>query len=597
MRKNKSIVANNAFMIKYIWKASKSYVLLKIVQNSLLPTVVEVFNILVFKYIFDLIELGEGMFNVIVALISITIVQLLSSITEAYMNNLLSKKTSFKLSALLNEELMEKAVRLDYCCYDDNSFYDTFTKALSEVDGRAITVLNNLTNMLRNLLMIVSIIGIIITLNPIMFVFVGVATLIRIFFFPKQNKLLYEYNQKKAPIERKNSFLKRVFYSPQYAMEMRTAQQLIDIFKEKYFESTSENITTHQRIGRKTFKISMIVEIVEKVFIILLPYLYLCILAFKKIISLGGLTALYSSMQTSAYAITDFFANINSIVDSNLYIENLKKVMNMEQKIDNGEGEIFKDNISSIEFSSVSFSYKDVCVLKNVSFKINEGEKIALVGHNGAGKTTIIKLLLRLYEPQEGTIFVNGVDIKQYEVRSLRRRIFAMNQNFSIFPIPIIENIIIKKEINAYEEKMVENLVKKFEIFNEEEDIHKKIYSCVSKEFDPNGVVFSGGEMQKIAILRAICNKTASLMIFDEPSSALDPLSENVFYEQLLSALENRTSVIITHRLSSLAIVDKVLFLQDGQVAGYDSLNQLLLDSEEFKNYYNSQAKYYINIL
>ena len=97
--------------------------------------------------------------------------------------------------------------------------------------------------------------------------------------------------------------------------------------------------------------------------------------------------------------------------------------------------------------------------------------------------------------------------------------------------------------------------------------------------------------------LRAICNKTASLMIFDEPSSALDPLSENVFYEQLLSALENRTSVIITHRLSSLAIVDKVLFLQDGQVAGYDSLNQLLLDSEEFKNYYNSQAKYYINIL
>lgn len=590
------IIKNNFFMLNHIWKVSKFYIFLCVFHNTLLPTIAEAFNILIFKFIYDAIAEGESFSLVIISIITISFLQISISTIGGYKDRIVQPKVRALLSERFNNELINKSIQLDICCYDDNSFYNRFTKALGETDNRALSTLDNMTNLFRNVLTVIAVSGIIVSLDILMLCFVLIAVIIRMLVFPKQNKIIYEYTQLRVPVDRKVDFLKNVFYSPRFAMDLRTVSSLVDIFKNMFAEGTRESLEMTKKVGKKTFKLSTVTVLVENVFIILLPYLYLCSLAFNSIITIGGLTALYSSMQTTSYALTDFFSNINSIINANMYIKDLRNVLNIIPTIDNNTNSLLCDKIKEISFENVCFAYheKSEDVIHNLSFSLSIGEKLALVGPNGAGKTTIVKLLLRLYDVKTGEIKINGINIKEYDVNSLRKQIFALHQNFSVYPIQLIKNILLKDEITIEEEKKVYELMKKSGLLEHIENAPHGLSTYVTREFDENGLLFSGGELQKIALLRAFFKQNSSIMILDEPSSALDPLSENSFYENLVPILDNKISIIITHRLASLSFVDKVCFIKNGQIVGIGNLQNLLETNKDFREYYDSQAKYYV---
>ena len=209
-------------------------------------------------------------------------------------------------------------------------------------------------------------------------------------------------------------------------------------------------------------------------------------------------------------------------------------------------------------------------VLKNVSFVINSGQKISIVGFNGSGKSTLIKLLIGLYKPQKGEIFINGINIKEYKREELCKKIGIIFQDYQIFAFSIKENISFEDRL---EERIID-ILEKLGLKKLIDSLPKGMETSLSKEFDSNGTLLSGGEAQKICIARAL-NKSAGLFIFDEPSSALDPVSE-CRLNKMLFEITNKTIIFISHRLSMSIMSDNILLLNNGELVEQGTHEELI---------------------
>ena len=248
------------------------------------------------------------------------------------------------------------------------------------------------------------------------------------------------------------------------------------------------------------------------------------------------------------------------------------------------------DNEFEIEFRDVSFKYAntDNYVLKHVNQKIRIGTKTAIVGKNGAGKTTFIKLLCRLYEPTEGQILLNGIDIRYYDYKEYAQLFAVVFQDFNLFSFSIAQNVAIGTN---YDDKVVTECLEKAgfgdRLAKLENGIESKIY-----QQEENGIEISGGEAQKIAIARALY-KDAPFVILDEPTSALDPISEYEIYKRFDEMVQDKTSMYISHRMSSCRFCDNILVFDNGQIVEQGNHEKLLAQGGVYSELWNAQAQYY----
>ena len=242
------------------------------------------------------------------------------------------------------------------------------------------------------------------------------------------------------------------------------------------------------------------------------------------------------------------------------------------------------------ELHDVSFSYPDtkVPVLNHVSLKFNIGEKMALVGRNGAGKSTLIKLLCRLYEPTEGFITLNGIDIRKYNYKEYTRIFSVVFQDFNLFSLPLSENVAAGQDVDEEKlEKVLEEVNLKERVEKMEKGIHTRLYHN-----NGEGVDVSGGEAQRLAIARALY-KDAPFVILDEPTAALDPISEAEIYENFNQMVQSKTAIYISHRMSSCKFCDKIVVLDQGEIAEMGSHQELLEGAGIYADLYETQAQYY----
>ncbi len=245
----------------------------------------------------------------------------------------------------------------------------------------------------------------------------------------------------------------------------------------------------------------------------------------------------------------------------------------------------------SIEFSDVSFSYEnEEEILSHVSFFGEKGKKIALVGNNGAGKTTIVKLLCGFYLPTEGEILINGISTKDYDMEQYRRGISAVFQDGFIAPFTIAENIAGAREEIDY--KKVQKCLKKAELWEKIEELPDKEKSFITQELSDTGINLSGGERQKLLIARALY-QDGRLLILDEPTAALDPIAESQVYEKYNEMTENRTSLFISHRLASTKFCDEILFMENGKLKERGSHEELLKRQGKYAEMFEIQSHYY----
>ena len=313
-----------------------------------------------------------------------------------------------------------------------------------------------------------------------------------------------------------------------------------------------------------------------------------------------GVTAIQRHLTVSEFSLTvsaaiAFSQAVSAIIDgSSSFIRGLEYVKPivefMDMREEKEEGSIELKEIETIEFEHVSFTYPNtsVKVLDDISFIIQKNEKISIVGLNGAGKTTIIKLLCKLYKPNEGCIKVNGINIYDYAYGSYMAQISTVFQDYKHFNYSILDNI--KPEL---EEEEGRKILKQVGLLEAVDALPKGIHTNIGKNYDKEGIELSGGQLQKIAIARSLI-KPAQILILDEPTSALDPLAEAAIYEDFNTLAKNRLAIYISHRMSSSIFCDRILVLNDGKIEDFDTHSNLMKKKDSlYYKLFSTQAENY----
>ena len=282
-----------------------------------------------------------------------------------------------------------------------------------------------------------------------------------------------------------------------------------------------------------------------------------------------------------------------------VFADKIRRFLETESTIVSGEHEL--DTFESIEFKNVTFAYqvkgdkdaeaKTVYALQDVSFKIGKGDRIALVGYNGAGKTTITKLMMRLYDVTEGEILVNGYNIKEYRLDMLREKIGAVFQDYKVFAATVAENVL--ADIYTPDKEQIVTRALADSTFGEKLDtLPDGIDTELTREFYNDGTELSGGEAQKIAIARVFAHNN-ELIVMDEPSSALDPIAEYNLNLGIDKNAKGKTVVFITHRLSTTRHVDRIYMLENGRIIEQGSHDELIKEGGKYADMFNLQATKY----
>lgn len=271
----------------------------------------------------------------------------------------------------------------------------------------------------------------------------------------------------------------------------------------------------------------------------------------------------------------------------NYYFE----IVNANDNMTYGEKELDLSDKFEIEFKNVSFKYPNTesYALQNINLKINNGEHLAVVGRNGSGKTTFIKLMCRLYDVTDGEILINGINIKEYSKESIIKLYSVVFQDFKIFSTTIAQNISTNEE---YDKERLYNALAKANIKDRVLAMENKESTYLYKDLDKSGVEISGGEAQKLALARALY-KDSPVVILDEPTAALDPVAENEIYNRFNSFVNNKTAIYISHRLSSCAFCNRIAVFDKSQLVETGTHQELLNANGKYSELWNAQAKYY----
>lgn len=406
-----------------------------------------------------------------------------------------------------------------------------------------------------------------------------------------------------AKLSKTHNFGNRIFgffgflgYDDKLALDVRTYRQ--DKICERY--NTDKNSTfssngVFAKYARGAGGLYTAASAAATPLLVGMIYLFVCLKALFGAFGLGSVTQYVASITKVSGGISEL---VNALIDMRNNAPFLKitfDFLDIPNDMYKGSLTVEKrsDRNYEIEFRNVSFKYpgSDNYSLKNVNMKFKVGERLAVVGMNGSGKTTFIKLLCRLYDPTEGEILLNGIDIRKYDYREYMDIFSVVFQDFNLLSMKLSENIVSGSDIDK---DRVIDCLEKAGFSDRLASMPDGIYTCLYKSWSKNGVDVSGGEAQKIAIARALY-KDAPFIILDEPTAALDPIAEAEIYEKFDSIAGDKTAIYISHRLSSCKFCDEIAVFHEGSVIQKGSHEELLADKEgKYSELWNAQAQYYV---
>lgn len=324
----------------------------------------------------------------------------------------------------------------------------------------------------------------------------------------------------------------------------------------------------------------------------LVIYLFVCLKAYGGAFGIGDVTQYIGAVTGVFGGVVALMKTAERLGINADFLKNTFDFLALPEKMHKGNRSTEEGIVNEIRFENVSFRYPGAedYALRNISFSIVAGKKTAIVGVNGSGKTTFIKLLARLYDPTEGRILLNGTDIKDYDYEEYMKMFAVVFQDFSLFALPLGENV---AGSCSYDKTEVKECLREVGLDLSKQRSLKSLDTCLYKELDNNGVSVSGGEAQKIAIARSLYKK-ASILVLDEPTAALDPIAEAEIYSKFDEIAKNRTAIYISHRLSSCKFCDEIAVFSKGRIIQHGSHERLLSDVRgEYFKLWNAQAQYY----
>lgn len=594
--KKSRIMLNNLYVIKLAWKICPKRVIADFFMNAINYFSWVFYSVVFIKYLFGAIEAHVSFSSLVIFIAVTACVFLFFSLYGVWYFNRFKPLTDNVINAKLNKMLFEKATEVELACYEDTDFYNTYTLAIKEADTRVASVLTNVFGILFGTIATFSVILAMYSIDRYVVLFL-LAPIIGNFIFGKiANKISYNLDIDSAPFRRRLDYVNRVLYLQSYAKEIRLSN-IFNVLKNIYEANYIGIVGLIKKYKVKNIGFSFLSQISTFLIIFEGVLLYSSYRALvSRTIVLSDFAVLASAMVSASWILIGLANNIQKAHQDGLYLENLRSFLDYKSELsENQTGIIPNKKIESIEFKNVSFTYKGQKepVIRDINFSITGNEKVAFVGHNGAGKTTLIKLLMRLYDPTSGEILVNGENIKKYNVKEYRKLFGTAFQDYQIFSMSVMENILMREVKDKADEEKVIYALKKSGVYEKIITLKNTIDTVLTREFDDEGVVLSGGEAQKVAIARAFA-KDYEVAVFDEPSSALDPIAEYKLYESMMEVCKDKTVIFISHRLSSVVITDKVYMLEDGSIIEEGSHKELMEMGGKYADMFTKQAEKYV---
>lgn len=322
-------------------------------------------------------------------------------------------------------------------------------------------------------------------------------------------------------------------------------------------------------------------------------YAYLILEYFQGSLTLGDFTLYFAAITGLGNFLSSLVGSWSGFLEADHYVTDFRKFMELQKEKDGKQ--YSADRVTepvSFRWENVSFSWQEIPVLKNISLTIKPGEKLAIVGENGAGKTTFVKLLCGLLRPAKGRILVNGMDTADFADEEYRKLFSAVFQKSGVLPVSIRDNITL--HAGESREEAVWSCLRLANLEERVRSLPEGLDTCLVKRIAEHGTELSGGEVQRLLLARALY-KDAPVLILDEPTAALDPVAESRIYQSYSRLTEGKTSVFISHRLASTRFCDRILVMENGEIAESGTHEELLGKNGKYAEMFRVQGRYYRN--
>jgi len=493
-------------------------------------------------------------------------------------------------------KIISKSKEIDVSQFDLPEFYEKFENASREASFRPVQIINATFNMISSIISMISFIVALVILSPwapfIILLFALPAAIVK-FAYGRKN---FWYIKRHSKDRRQMEYYSQVMTNKDYIKEVRLFN-LSDTFTSKFKNTFNKYFKGLKRIIVRENTWHMIISLFTGIVNTAL-FTFVAIKVFRGEMNLGDYSFYSGSLTSVLSCVSAIVTATATIYQGTLFIDNVIAFEKLEPQIvaiQDPPLSIERHIPHSIEFKDVCFSYpgSSKLVLKNVSFKLEAGSTTVLVGLNGAGKTTIIKLLTRLYDPTSGIILLDGKDIRSYNLKELYEIFGTIFQDFGKYAVSVEENISfgdINKEI---EDSEIERAAEQSGASEFVEKLPLKYGTPLTKLFEHDGTELSIGQWQKLSVARAFYSDS-DIMILDEPTASLDAIAEQQIFRQFEELTQGKTSIFVSHRLSSATTADKIIVLENGQVVEEGTHKELMQAQGKYYELFSTQAKRYI---
>ena len=586
------IFRNTAFMLKCAWKSaplSLIFIYLAYILENVYYSVV--IGVMFLQTALSIIE-GNGTFKEFAIKMCIIVFGKIFVDLFAYIDMYtIRTKFEIKCESYINSLIFKKAQEVELGCYENPDFFDNYNRATWVVEkGGFKRIIEGSAWTIGSVVSIIFLVAYLISIDPFLLFFI-ICPLIVIAIRTKKNNIELEKEKEMTPFERQKDYTKRTILLKDFAKEIKTTG-IFTVVKNRFNSAIEKNIKVINKYGWRIALLEAFADFFGEIIPVCGGFGYGCyrliVLQNLEIADFSVLISAITNTRNKLNQLARYFAMQQKHC---LWVQNLRDFLDYEPQLKGGNVE--PADFESLEFRNVSFRYEgnDKDTLSNISFKINKGETFAVVGHNGAGKTTISKLIMRLYDVTEGEILYNGINIKEYDLLKYRDKFASVFQDYRIFAITVAENVLIR-ETDEDNIPLAQKALIQSGVYDKIKTLPEGENTLLTREFDDKGALLSGGESQKVTIARMFA-KDFDVAILDEPSSALDPVAESKMYDALMEGTQGKTVFYISHRLSSATRSDNILVFAKGRLVESGTHDELMAAEGEYCTMFTLQASGY----
>lgn len=595
MSKIKLMFSNAVYMFKVIWNFSKSLFLGKMLL-AILNGVIAPLNAYILKILVEKITVFD--WNSTLAVIGIiAAVNLTNGVLQAYINRKLGITGDLFRNHLMFE-FNSKVVNMDYEILFEPDMIQMKELAFKTIrEGRAIKYLDILFSCISYVISLASIIYLLSSFSWWVYLIMLGLSSIKIYTVIADKKHNYNISVDMAPINAETSYYMNMLADESYANDMRMFSISRWVIS-KYEKCITKAHKMLEGLLSGIFKNTVVRNVLSGIETVFL-YTFVASQMFFNNMTFADFTMATSALRTFSDSITNITGSLIDLGENSAYVKIYREFMKKKNTIAvPGRGRNIKelpDTRYIFELADVGFKYpgSEKMVLEGLNLQAEKGKFYVIVGKNGVGKTTLVRLLCRLYDPSSGIIRYMNNDLRDLEYKSYRDNIGVVFQDYKYYCLSIAENVAMN-EYDGSEEviKKISDALNAAGLSEKINSLPKGINTQLGKIFDKEGVLLSGGELQKLALARVLF-KNSSVVILDEPSSALDALAEDELIRTFNIALKGKTVFYISHRLSVAKYANKVIFMEDSGIKGFDTHEKLLESIKSYRILYESQAKHY----